>query len=258
MVSIFRGSLAVATLSIFAWPVAAQEAREQEGASTADQQTVSSPPAGDQSSNADEIVDEVIVTGRRRGADSAMDAFLRGDYATAEIEFQKNFERLKRQQSLQDSSYRDAQLQASRVPEPTGPSGAAGAGQGAEAAAAASTASTSGSFNPSFAYSKGADDGIEIVSSGTDLGAQLYMKGLSQLQLGKFDDARSSFERALRLNDSLFDVHYRLGLLDVQAGDIESAKRRLKKFETGARRCKSRCPDKEEFQRINRYPHGLD
>jgi len=50
------------------------------------------------------VEDEVVATGTLRGADPAMGAFFSGDYATAEVEFEKNFRRIKRSEMPRNRS----------------------------------------------------------------------------------------------------------------------------------------------------------
>ena len=185
------------------------------------------------------IEDEVIVEGVRRGADDAMAAWLRGDYATAEIEFEKNFSRLKRFESLRRSSIEQNASDAILGEVNAGINTGSGGGQGTtqaetDVAATASSIYTNKRFRPG-------DDDPNLISSGNDLGGQLYMAGMSELQLGKYAEAKESFERALFFNETLHDARLRLGLLAVQEGDMKEANKQLAKLEKGLRGCKSRC-----------------
>ena len=184
-----------------------------------------------------QITDEVIVEGQRRGADEAMSAFLRGDFETAEVEFEKNYDRLREKVRLKETSVEQAESDAIQavVTEGAGisggtpPTGQIAGGQGVTLA--------SGVYvnNASRNREKG------ILSSGTDLGSQLYMAGLSEIQLQKFDEAQQSFTKALRLNPTLTDAHFRLGLIALQNGDVDEAQRRLSQLESELDRCYGRC-----------------
>ena len=184
------------------------------------------------------IEDEVIVEGVRRGADDAMAAWLRGDYATAEIEFEKNFSRLKRFESIRRSAIEQNASDAIGGEINLG----AGTGSGASAQGADAGGEPAGT---SLVYTnqrfKPGDDDPNLISSGNDLGGQLYMAGMSELQLGKYAEAKESFERALFFNETLHDARLRLGLLAVQEGDMKEANKQLAKLEKGLRGCKSRC-----------------
>ena len=186
----------------------------------------------------EELEDVIIVEGQRRGADPAMDAWLRGDFKQAEIEFERNFSRLKQsvrlrettiQQNVSDSIFTEIQ---------------SGANVGSGANAAAADASAGQTPGQAFVYTnqrreKPTDP--NLISSGSDLGGQLYMAGLSELKLGKYDEARKSFERALFYNETLHDARLRLGLLALQDNDVEEARKQLAALERKLGNCHARC-----------------
>ena len=59
----------------------------------------------------------------------------------------------------------------------------------------------------------------------TQRGFQLYMAGLSQIQLGRPDDAKKSLKKATSLSKSLYDAHYKLALMALLDGDQKTARR---------------------------------
>lgn len=166
--------------------------------------------------------DEVVVIGRYH-RDRAMDAFLRGDFATAEIEFQNNLhciQRLERQKE-------DAIQQAS-----------------SDAITASMNASVGipggvGTVNI-FNYPQRADEIADRTCHSPQW--QLYMIGLSQIQLGRFAEAKRSLYRVTRLSreDAMFDAHYRIGLLELLDRNIDAADRRLAHLSSMQRSCRKR------------------
>jgi len=63
----------------------------------------------------------------------------------------------------------------------------------------------------------------ELKRTCEDRGFQIYMKGLSQLKQGKRSDAKKTLIRASKMRGNLYDVHFRLSLLEYQDGNIEKA-----------------------------------
>ena len=181
--------------------------------------------------------DEIIVEGQRRGADAAMDAFLSGDYLRAEAEFERNYARLRRGDFLRRAAIDQGARDALSGLVAQGP-GEVGGTNGATARATDSNLQ-GGSLN--FTPRRLNPDDPEAISSGTDLGFQLYMAGLSEIQLRKYAEARKSLDRALELNPDLYDARLKLGLLDWQAGNRDGAVRQLARLERDLERCIGRC-----------------
>ncbi len=191
------------------------------------------------------IEDEVISRGQLRGSDPAMDAFLRGDYAVAEIEFQKNFEALRRLERIKDDVFLQARgnVLASQLTALSLESASS------DGTTVGQILTPTGGLGLSVLRHKDVDD-ENIISSGGDLGVQLYMKGLSQIQLKKYDEAKANFKSALRLSKSvrLHDARLRLGLLELREGNIKAAQKQLRALETLAKRCRNNCEQKAEVK----------
>lgn len=152
----------------------------------------------------------VFVEAWRR--DRALDAFLRGDYVTAEVEFQKNVRCIRRNELAMDAA-----LDRASFPQ---------AGPGNE---------------PKIHNLPLRPDQIaERTCYSKEW--QLYMIGLSQIQLGRLADAKKSLYSVMRMSkeDLLFDAHYRVGLLELLEGDVESADRRLTHLTKMQRSCQAR------------------
>lgn len=193
-----------------------------------------------------EPMDEVIAKGTRQ-TDPAMTAFLSGDYETAEIEFERNaFCALRVERNFvagvegaRDSAIRsNAGLDAVGQPNPSG-----GPGGGPVAVPTGSLEAPTISLNSSDFRNKES----ETTRTCEDRGYQIYMMGLSQMKLGKREEAKKTFERATKIHRTLFDAHFRLSLMEYQDGDLEKAKKRFKSLKKIASRCK-RCAAKEEIE----------
>ncbi|MEL7232767.1 MAG: tetratricopeptide repeat protein [Pseudomonadota bacterium] len=190
--------------------------------------------------NAEPIEDEIIVEGERRGADPAMDAWLKGDYVTAEIEFEKNFSVLKKGQTRLRSAIEQ------NVSDAVGGqlNELANTGSGANAASAEASQTAFNSVAPITTNQRFKPEDENLISSGTDLGGQLYMAGLSELKQGKIDEAKESLKRALFYNETLHDARYRLGLIALGTGERDVAEEQLEKLETAWDRCKAACKNR--------------
>lgn len=77
-------------------------------------------------------------------------------------------------------------------------------------------------------------------------GFQIYMAGLSQIQLGRPNAAKKSFKKATALSKNLYDAHYKLGLMALLDGDQKTARRQLTKIDKILTRCHA-CPAQQEI-----------
>lgn len=187
-------------------------------------------------------IDEIIAFGQKRGGDAAMNAFLSGDYVAAEIEFQKNYESIRRSVNLERDAIELSRSQAAFNSDVTlvtnnGQSGGSGN--------ATITNNNASNIRPSNA--PGRDD-ENTLTSGRDLGVQLYMKGLSQIQLEKYDEAYESLSRSLNFNKTLYDAHLRLGLLDLRNGNEVAAQNHYASLQQLWKRCNNHCRHKVDMK----------
>ena len=203
-----------------------------------------------------DVPDVVIATGRKQ-TDPAMSAFLSGDFETAEIEFDKNaFCALRTERNFRsgveaarDSSIRSTLAGNSNTPaQPTGGPGA-GAGAGAAAGAAAPSVQINGVNSSDFQRNNKR-------RTCENRGFQVYMKGLSQLELGKTAEAKKTLSQATKIHRTLYDAHFKLSLLEYQDGNLDKAQKELKKLRKIAARCK-RCDAKPEIQGQVNYLDNL-
>lgn len=182
------------------------------------------------------VEDEVIVEGQVRGGDPAMAAFLSGDYETAEIEFERNFRNINRIEFLRETFFDSARLEAAAA----APIGANSMGSTLQSTSVQSDPGLSSLLIGQRRQKERKNDGIMF--SGTDKGYQLYMMGLSQIQLGKYEEARENMARALRLNRTLHDARVRLSLLDWEmTGSSETAQEQLETLQKALKSCRTRC-----------------
>ena len=210
----------------------------------------SSPAFAQQLNNAEdaqsaEVPDEVIATARKQ-TDPAMSAFLAGDYETAEIEFDKNaFCALRVERNFRSGveSARDESIRstlAGNSNTQAQPTGGPGAGAGAGISSAPSNVVINGINSSDFQTSNKR-------RTCENRGFQIYMKGLSQLELGKTAEAKQTLAQATKVHRYLYDAHFKLSLLEYQSGNLEDAKKELKKLKKIAARCK-RCVAKPEIE----------
>jgi tetratricopeptide (TPR) repeat protein len=188
------------------------------------------------------FVDEIIVTGKVRGGDPAMSAFLNGDFETAEIEFNKNLKNLIRVGNLSENSFLQSQTDQLSAELRNGPPsvGPSGGSQPAQV--------TPQSVNLTGFQQARPKPSEEVLVSGADKGFQLYMMGLSQIQLGKYEDAKTSFKRAIRLNKTLYDARTRLGLIYLSESNFDASREQLIALNKIRMACKQRCKRKEKIE----------
>ena len=212
-----------------------------------------SPAIAQQSAATAEPIDEVIATGTLQ-RDKAMAAFLSGDFATAEVEFNRNaFCALRATRNLRAGieSARDSTVRADvgaavdTAPQPTGGPG------GASVATAPTTAPTIRINSSDFQK----DESLSPRTC-TDRGYQLYMAGLSQVKLGKTAEAKESFTRAVVLRKSIYDAYFRLSLLEYQDGNIKKAKKQFKQLRRLQSKCR-KCEFEEEIDAQVAYLSNL-
>ena len=196
------------------------------------------------------IEDEIIVEGKRnwRGH-KGMEAFWNGDFERSEIEFEKEFKILKRRESALFNLANDSALsqerslqQSQATQNNTSISGPSAAGAQSNPSSSAADLGLSGNYRSSKAI------GRNILNDGKDteydFGFTKYMSGLSELQLGKYDEAKSSFKTAIHFDRKNFDARMRLGLLYVLEGNLDKAADQLEKIEKQRVKCKKKDCDR--------------
>lgn len=200
------------------------------------QEADEAPPAQD-----DEVVDEIIVRGGR--INPAMEAFRAGDYARAEIEFEKNAMCALRVERNRLAAIE--QIQTNQTRQTVQAEAVSNGGSSAEAAQAAPPPAPSSGFQAPATRAAEAEEETYAPTCG-NRGYQVYMVGMSQLQLGRIDEAKRNFQRATTYNKNLPDAHYRLGLIALLEGDAKAARRQAKALRRMLRRCRD-CDVREEI-----------
>lgn len=191
------------------------------------------------------ITDEIIANGTRiTGQHDGMDAFFNGDFETAEIEFEREFKGLRRFERARESAAEDAALSADRAQAQAEAGTNAGSsansrGGGVESQSAGNAAAASSGVRSNFTSRR--REGSMILTDGKvtyeDFGFTRYMSGLSEIKLGKYDEAKVSLKQSLRYDESNYDARMRLGLLYVMDDDFEEAAKQLEKIDKQRRRC---------------------
>jgi len=208
--------------------------------------TASSQEANDEGE--ERILDTIEVTGGQN--DDAMAAFRAGDYETAEVEFLDNAMCALRRERNLTSSVENAQTSAARAETfanaSSGDSGAssrgATAGRGQDIPTGIAAVTGVAARNTETAVDRTCEK----------RGRQLYFAGLSQIQLGKTDEALRSFERATASSKILYDAHYKIGLIKLLSGDTKTAESQLRKIDGILNRCRN-CEAKQEI--VDRRDH---
>ncbi|GHA97786.1 hypothetical protein GCM10009069_20940 [Algimonas arctica] len=206
------------------------------------------------------ILDEIISSGTIvTGQHDGMDAFFMGDFETAEIEFEREFKGLKRFESARENAVQDAVISADRTQmqaragDNTGAqAGAGGRGGGFQGSSSSGSTGSNSSVTSNFVSRRG--EGRTILTDGKvtyeDFGFTRYMAGLSEIKLGKFDEARVSLQQSLRYDETNYDARMRLGLLDVMDADFEAAAKQLETLNKQRRRCERlSCDDLDALRR---------
>ena len=202
----------------------------------------------------DRVLDTVEVVGVQN--DAAMAAFRAGDYETAEVEFLDNAMCALRRQRNLTNSVENAQISSLR---------AESFGQAAGVDSGASSRGANAGAGQQTPTGVAAIDGIATRNLPNTYdrtcdarGRQLYFAGLSQIQLGKTNEALRNFERATAASKILYDAHYKIALIKLLKGDSKSARSELQKIEGILKRCRN-CEAKQEIvERVDHLQKALD
>lgn len=89
-------------------------------------------------------------------------------------------------------------------------------------------------------------------------GFQLYMMGMSQIQLGRPEEAEKNFKTAVVLNKNLYDAHHRLALMKLLREDVSGAKDELASIKNVLDRCYD-CESRDKIlARVDFLEKALD
>jgi len=170
--------------------------------------------------------DEIEVISVTAGkANAAMKAFNAGDYALAEVEFLKSAKCALRKERDR-LSFIDG-VQSSQITTEI-------SGGGVNSGSSITDSNASRVEGSTRSQSK--RDASDTLSC-AHRGFQLYMAGMSQLQLSRADEAEQSFERAVALSKNQYDAHYRLALMKLLREDRKGAKKHRAAIKNMLKRC---------------------
>jgi len=201
----------------------------------------------------DSLIDTITVTGKANWAGhDGMDAFLAGDFETAEVIFEREFISLKRADNGRYNAAVDAALSISRSNNlsqaTTNSTSITGGNNAVGVAANQSTTNPNLAGNSSNKRKKGRNILNDGILSPQDFAFTKYMSGLSEVKLGKYEEAKKSFKTSLFHDSGNADGHMRLGLLYLLDGDIEKSAEQLEKLEKQRVKCKK--TDCDEYNEI--------
>lgn len=217
------------------------------------------PIASAQESEAPEsenrVLDTVEVIGVQN--DAAMAAFRAGDFETAEVEFLDNATCALRRERNVFNSIETAQTNSARADifaaansgvDAGVSSRGAGAGAGQQTPSGLSAADGVAARNIANTYDRTCEKRAR----------QLYFAGLSQIQLGKTNEALRNFEKATATSKILYDAHYKIALIKLLNGDSKTARGELRKIEGILKRCRN-CEAKQEIvERVDHLQKALN
>lgn len=186
-------------------------------------------------------IETIIVEGNNYNA--ALRAFNRGDFALAEIEFKKNARCAHRMERNKRAFVNG--LQTSAITNNLQSSASLGGGGGPQSN---STIQSSNSASPvtggNARRQKSKSEEQELTCE--NRAYQLYMTALSQIQLGRSEEAEENLEIASFLNKNIYDAHYRLALMQLLRNDKDEAEDRLDDLQDVLKRCRD-CDAKTEI-----------
>lgn len=194
--------------------------------------------------------EEIIVKGTKNsGWSKGMDAYLSGDFSTAEIEFERNFRSLKRVERARENAIRDTALGLDRADTFNSAGGTTGSTVSTPngSAQVQSSAGNAPAFGVAGNYANNARGGGSILTDGKitqkDFAFSKYMSGLSEIKLGKLEEARTSLKSSVKYDGTNFDARMRLGLLYVQKLDFKNAGKQLEALDKLSKKCKKKACD---------------
>jgi tetratricopeptide (TPR) repeat protein len=185
-----------------------------------------------QTSKSDDV-EEIEVLGR--AGDAALQAFAMGNYELAEVQFKKNVEcALRAERNLRSfaDGARNAEITQSL-------------GNNQSIDGRTSMTMAPAPVNPSSMLAR--NKPLKDVTC-KEHGYQVYMVGMSQLQLGRSEEAEKNFESAIRLNKHLHDAMFRLALMKILREDKEGAAEHFEDMQKLLKRCNNLCDAQEPLE----------
>ncbi len=212
MVRKFLASLSMAAALAFALPASAEQAPKEEE---------------------DKRLDTVTVFGEPHPIyGDGMALFAAGEYEAADVEFRRIAKRVKWGQESLETSARFARLS---------PEGSLG-GSVDDPVVARIRNDQSSAFVDAYQANGQRGERVRKLDQ-RDIGFAKYMAGLSQIQLGQYDKARQTLYSSVRYEKSIDDAYFRIGLLELYAGNTKKVEKQIKELEKRVERCTPNCID---------------
>lgn len=189
----------------------------------------------------DEVIETIIVEGNNYN--DALRAFNRGDFALAEIEFRKNAKCAHRMERNKRAFING--LQTSAVSNNLQSSASLGGGGGPQGNTTIQTNTAASPITGGNARRQKSKSQQQELSC-ENRAYQLYMTALSQIQLGRSEEAEENLEIASFLNKNIYDAHYRLALMQLLRNDKDEAEDHLDNLQDVLKRCRD-CEAKPEI-----------
>ena len=198
-----------------------------------------------------EEVERIIITAQ--GGDAAMQAFNSGNFALAEIKFKENEKCAFRQERNRDAFIQA--VQNSQLNQEL----SGNASNSSSSITDSNASRVDGNYGHSTTAKKSPNDREATQEYTCDNRAfQIYMTGMSQLQLGRTSEAEQNFKRAVALSQNQYDAHHRLALMSLLRKDTEGAREHLSKIKSMLRRCLT-CDARDEIlTRVDFIQKALD
>lgn len=208
------------------------------------------PTASDTINDVPEV-DEIIAYGKQGGeVHDGLKSFFDGDFEQAEIEFEREFKSLKRGESTKENAAIDSALAYDRAVATAGATGstAGNSSIGGSVSIEVNRGSVASNSGVSGGLKTTRETGRGVLTDGVvtyeDFAFSKYMSGLSEIQLGKYEEAKKSFKQSLRYYEKNYDARMRLGLINIKENDFKEAAKQLKKLNKMRQKCdKLDCDD---------------
>jgi tetratricopeptide (TPR) repeat protein len=185
--------------------------------------------------------------------DAALRAFNSGNFELAEVEFKKNAKcalRAERNKRAGIEGLISSQISNNMLATQTSNTATQYSQSGSGNVSASS-------INQSARTNKDANKELRKRTC-DNRGFQLYMMGLSQIQLGRPEEAEKNFKTAVVLNKNLYDAHHRLALMKLLREDKSGAKNELSSIKNVLDRCYD-CESRDKIlARVDFLEKALD
>jgi tetratricopeptide (TPR) repeat protein len=187
-------------------------------------------PATENGEQTSDKIERIEVTANY--GDAALQAFNSGNFELAEVEFKKNAKcalRAERNKQAGINGLINSQINQNMLANQTSNSSSQFSESSSGNISASSISQSARSNN----------DQNEVLRKSTcnNRGFQLYMMGMSQIQLGRAEEAEKNFNTAVVLNKNLYDAHHRLALMKLLREDVDGAEDELSSIKSMLNRC---------------------